>query len=120
MLFRRVPISNQNVAVFDKMLHSVDHQKALFSSRSMRDEDGYTFFESADMAHMKMMKYFDVSSDQAIVAVFIDPRFKLYRYFDEIQDEQPGATRLVRGETYNTNNEIVKHYYDKHYKASAD
>jgi hypothetical protein len=27
---------------------------------------------------------------------------------------------LVRGETYNTNNEIVKHYYDKHYKASAD
>lgn len=73
----KYPTMSLMVPYFDSILDRLKDDVNRFRIMGEIHEDAHTIAAGAEVAYEKMLKYFSLSSDLAVVATVLDPRFKL-------------------------------------------
>jgi hypothetical protein len=65
---------------FDSVLDALEKERDQFTALGRENEDADSIAEGLVAAYEKLMQYFEISSDLAILATVLDPRFKMDYY----------------------------------------
>ncbi|KAI8891938.1 ribonuclease H-like domain-containing protein [Globomyces pollinis-pini] len=75
---------------FDSVLDALKEHKEFFRDKGKRNEDYDNIADGAEAAFNKLLKYFEISSDLAVLATVLDPRLKM-EYYQDSEDSNYGA-----------------------------
>lgn len=80
---------------FDYILDTLEKQTAKFRIEGIVNDEADTIADGTEAGYTKLLQYFECSSDIAILATVLDPRFKLHYYSNCLEAHSKIVKRLV-------------------------
>lgn len=110
-LSKMMPYYDELLDHFEKMEQKATNGRQRDAGAFLRNEVDDDVADAADSAFAKLHKYFEISSDLAVVATILDPRFKMVYYASTETDQDIYATHLT----------LMKRYYAEYnYEESSE
>jgi hypothetical protein len=95
MCAEKIPTLSLMMPYFDSILDMLQEKEFQFRRIGRKDEDADTIADGASAAYEKLLKYFNISSELAIVATVLDARFKM-EYYSMNPENKEVLTQQVR------------------------